>query len=282
MHQVGYGPKQLRHSKTRKPFRYHGTRLAELEAQLPDFKQRLGAIGRGITFVEEAVGAALVSEVVILDYSAVENAVTRNDSDAVWFYIETFRGEPIDELETIAAHETLHKYIDRRRLIHSTRVRELFSHLKGFGLFSLERFLMVSQGIVSSEDETPDPAGETFFRFISEKHFIENRKGGHAGDNLDEFCTSFIHSVLYLHRLEENLSRPIRQSDGLDRFLSEAEQRDILDAYTRALEIFKDAIAIESKSAAAERQDAALLCRGLSLAKQIRGSGVATASADDL
>ncbi len=277
--QVGYDSEQFYHSKIRIPFRYHGTRLAGLETDIPDFGRRLSAIGRGIAFVEEAVGAVLVSEAVILDFSAVENAITRNDSDAIWFYIETFRGEPIAELETIAAHEALHKYVDRRRLALSTRIREQFSDLKGYGPLSLERFLMVSQGIVSSEEETPGNAGEAFFRFINEKHFIENRKGGHAGDNLDEFCTSFIHSMLHIHRLEANLNRPLRQPNGLDRFLTGEEKRDMLDAYVGTIEAFQDAVSLESSSSATALRDTVLLRQGLALAKQIRGSGVATASA---
>ncbi len=281
VHQVGYGFEQFYHSRIRIPFQYHGTRLAELETDIPDFGQRLSAIGRGIAFVEEAVGVALVSEAVILDYSAVENAITRNDSDAIWFYIETFRGEPIAELETIAAHEALHKYVDRRRLVRSTRIREQFSDLKGYGPLSLERFLMVSQGIVSSEGETPGNAGETFFRFINEKHFIENRKGGHAGDNLDEFCTSFIHSMLHIHRLEANLNRPLRQPNGFDRFLTGEEKRDMLDAYIGTIEAFQDAVSLESSRSATALRDSVLLRQGLALAMQIRGSGIATASAVD-
>jgi hypothetical protein len=282
VHQVGYRPEQLYHLKTRLPFQYHGTRFAELETHVPDLKQRLAAIGRGIAFVEEALCAALVSEIVILDYNAVKNAVTRKDRDAIWFYFETFRGEPIDELETIAAHETLHKYVDRRRLVRNSRIREQFSDMKGYGPLSLERFLMVSQGIVPSEDTTRGDAENLFFRFISEKHFIENRKGGHAGDDLDEFCTSFIHSMLHIHRLEDNLNRPIRRVDGFDRLMTGDEKQEILAAYVGTIEAFHAAVSDASHGSDAGLEDEALFFQGLARAQQIHGAGVSTASAADV
>jgi hypothetical protein len=279
--QVGYRSARLACPDYRIPFRYQGTRLDHLEEEIPDIDQRMAAVARGIESVENTLGQDLVSEAVILDYTDIKNAITREDSDKIWFYIETFREEPLPELETIAAHEALHKYVDRRRLIHSGLVREWFSDLKSFGPLSYERLLMVTQGVSLHREETRNDADDLFFRFINEKHFLEDRKGGHAGDNLDEFCTSFLHSLLYVQRLESNLNRPIRRRDGSLRLLTADQKQEMLNNYIHTIEIFREVLSLGGDAAGESDapRDGALLLDGYGHARQIRSAGITATAA---
>ncbi len=214
-------------------FRYLGTRLNRLRDDIPDFDERIAAITRSIRQIEDVTGTRLVSLVNILDYEPVRNALSCEESSEIWFYIQTFRNETLEELETIAAHEALHKYVDFRRLIKSHEVRELFADLKQYSLFSRERFLIITRGIIPPDTLFSAFEKNPFFAFINERNFLADRKGGHAHENLDEFCTSFIHSLLHIHRLEQNLAGSIRLSGGRSYDLSPDEQRELLENYLR-------------------------------------------------
>ncbi|MFP4349116.1 MAG: hypothetical protein ACOCWY_03750 [Thermodesulfobacteriota bacterium] len=250
-------------------FHYVGNRLDLLKSRIPDFDLRLAAIQRGIDRVESRLEPDLVSKVILLDYHGIRNAISCEDSDDVWFYIETFEQEPIGELETISAHETLHKYVDRRRLVRHPMVRKRFADLKGFDLISYERFLMVTQGIAPRHPHAADPENRLFFEFINERHFLEDRKGGHSGDNLDEFCTSFLHSLLYIERLEENLNRPIQIGDEAGRLLNGSERKRIVDAYAKTLAVFKKILEEEGRLGTDFIDEVELVERGLELAESL-------------
>ena len=255
----------------RRRFHYVGNRLDLLKSRIPDFDLRLAAIQRGIDRVESRLEPDLVSKVILLDYHGIKNAISCEDSDDVWFYIETFEQEPIEELETISAHETLHKYVDRRRLVRHSLVRNRFADLKGFDLISYERFLMVTQGIAPRSLHSTDPENQLFFEFINERHFLKDRKGGHSGDNLDEFCTSFLHSLLYMDRLEENLTRPLQIGDEAGRLLNGSERNRIVNAYGKTLSVFKKILVEEGQGrlGPAFIDEAELVERGLELSKSL-------------
>ncbi len=223
-------------------FFYLGTRLNQQKARIQDFDARLVRIADGIAQVNGIFRTDLIHRVVIIDYDGIKNAITREESDDIWFYIRTFIDEPPDELATIAAHETLHKYVDLRRLTKDRDIRTLFADLKGFSLFTKERFLLVTEGILIEDATGANPEGALFFDFINEKNFLENRKGGHADENLDEFCTSFIHSLIHIDRLEANLKRPIRTSGGfpyIEQSLTPAEAASVAREYQKILEAIR-------------------------------------------
>ncbi len=218
---------------------YIGTRLARLRSEIPDFEARWAAIQKGISGVEQRLGRPLISDVVLLDYAAIHNAISCENSDDIWFYIETFREEPVPELETIAAHEAIHKYVDQRRLTRSDALRKWFSDLKGHDLFSMERFLLLTQGMLPADAEASDDENRLFFAFIDERNFLEDRKGGHSRDNLDEFCTSFIHSALHIHRLEGNLNRRILPQDDTRHQWTGSEKKALLKTFQGTLRVFR-------------------------------------------
>ncbi len=225
-------------------FNYVGSRMGGLTERVEDLGRRLRAISRGIAQVEEALEGGLVSDVDIVDREEIENALTLEESDHIWIYIDTLRGEPIPELETIAAHETLHKFVDRHAVTRNTEIRRLFADLRGFSPFSWERFLLVTQGTLPEESPEPPPQTALFFSFINEKHYLEDRKGGHAHENLDEFCASFLHTTLYPHRFRGNLRRPLRTAEGPEggRRLTDQERQKIKELYGRSLRIFTEAL----------------------------------------
>ena len=180
----------------------HGEDLLQPGAGL---HPRLEAVAKGIAFVEQALGAKLVEQVNILDYRGPDNALTQYGTPAIWFYADTLLHQTPAELQCMAEHETLHLFVDGQGYTASTLLREFFAELHGFGPLSLERFALVTTGRL-----TPSPPQQAHFRaglldFIDERNFITGMSGGHAADNLDEFATSFIHSLLYIDRLTANI-----------------------------------------------------------------------------
>lgn len=218
-------------------FQYLGERLQQ-HMQRPDFQDRLRAIADGIKSVEKVFHENLVDRVKIIDYEKVQNAVTCEENNDIWFYVNTFLGEPLNELKTIAEHEALHILVDQKKLAKDLALRELFSDLRGYDSLSRERFTVITHG-VSSPDGSPaeEAPHREFFAFIDEKNFLEGMKGGHSSQNVDEFCTSFLHSLMFMDRLRANLERPLRTGQGQPvRFLKPKKREKILKDYIRTLE----------------------------------------------
>lgn len=223
------------------PFRYLGTRLEVLRHTANDFKDRIRTITRGVAGIEAAFQLRLIERINIVDLENIRNAVTTTDGREIWFYIDAFLNEPIQELETIAAHETLHKLISKLGFSLDPEIRKLYADLKGYELFSNERFMLVMTGKLS-----PDiPSGvvknngkSIFFDFIDERNFLSGMKGGHSTENMEEFCTSLIHSIIHISRLKENLETPINigHASISPRFLTMAEKDSILRSYSSAIE----------------------------------------------
>jgi hypothetical protein len=224
------------HAKFPFELQYLGCRLPD-HMKHEDFDRRLDAIGDGIRFVEKTFNMKLVDRVIIIDYEKIRNAVTCEEQNDIWFYIRTFIEEPVEELKKIAQHETLHILVDRMGFTKDPSVRSLFGELKGYDALSRERHELMTRGFTSP---TPD-AGKVnkFFAFIDERNFLEGMKGGHSSQDLDEFATSFLHSLMYMDRLERNLSRPLKinkQQPAV--YLSEKEKTEIRDTYFKAVEVF--------------------------------------------
>jgi hypothetical protein len=217
-------------------FRYIGDNLEGMRKNSSQYKARLQAITEGIDYVEATFGLDLVNGVNIIDFEDVYNAISCDGENNIWFYIRTFREEPLSELKTIAAHETLHVFVDQMQFALDPAVREYFADLKGYSELSYERFiLMVAGNAITGEAEA---ANNLFFNFINEKNFIEDMKGGHAQKNLEEFCTSFLHSLIFIDRLESNLDKPLKisgTSTGLKR-LSPWEKQAVVDQYIGGIE----------------------------------------------
>jgi len=224
-------------------FRYIGDGLGRLTGELSDLDARLQAIASGVAGVEAATGMELIRNINVLEYGDLRNAVTSERSDDMWLYMRTLREEPLRELETIAAHEALHKCVNRLRLTADAGMRKLFADLKGYDVFSNERFLLTTTGAVMPGAKSQ--AGEAdLLAFVNEKNFFAGMKGGHAQANLDEFCASFLHTLLFIEKLAECLERPLlvaaANGEG-QRSLSAERKEAVLAAYTRTIETMSKA-----------------------------------------
>ena len=217
-------------------FQYLGEKLSK-HLQSADFEARLQAIAEGIRRVERVFRTDLVGRVKILDYEKVHNAVTCEEKNDIWFYINTFLGEPVAELKTIAEHETLHLLVDRMRFAKNSTIRELFADLKGYDTLSRDRLALITRGAVPA-DSNDEPGSGDFFAFIDERNFIRGMKGGHSGQNVDEFCTSFLHSLMFIQNLKENLDRPLCLEEGETFYLKPKKRKAMLDAYVRTIRTF--------------------------------------------
>ena len=225
-------------------FRYFGSGVDRLRERVSDFEERLHAIEEGIASVESVRGSGVVRGVNIIDYESVRNAVACDGSDDIWFYVYTFRSEPVAELRTMAAHETLHILVDKSGFARDSEVRELFARLRGHDEFSRERFAIVTSGVAPRRKPEQCLEGGSFFSFIDERNFIEGMKGGHSHTSVEEFCVSLIHSLMFLENFEQNLERPIKLSDasGGLRPLTSREKAFIVDSYLAAIETLARAL----------------------------------------
>ena len=225
-------------------FRHAGASLDPSQKESADLDAKFFAIAEGIVNVERTFGVELVSRVNILDYQDLKNAVTCDEGSDIWFYAEALRKESAQELKVMAEHESLHKLVSALSLTTSSDVRELFSDLRGYDDFSNERFMLMMSGYIPPEVVREKTEVCPFFSFIDERNFLEGVKGGHSHESLEEYCTSFLHSLMFLERLEQNLVRRVKLSSNpsYPRVLTLEEKADTLDAYVRSIEVLIDAL----------------------------------------
>jgi hypothetical protein len=257
-----------------------GTCREDLKRESDDLDQRLDTIAEGIRNVERSFGANLMESVNIINYGDIYNAVTSDEGKAMWFYTAALHNEALPELKTIGEHETLHRYVDLMGFTRSSYLREFFADLKGYDDFSVERLLLMTTGNSPQGRTTDSAASNLFFAFINERNFLEGMNGGHSHANIDEFSTSFVHSVMYVDRLRENLNRPITMNQNEPPvYLTPGEKAAVLDKYIKTLEIMIDCMEdsrdIDATCSAKSRT---LLERGLREARAIRANGSTTTS----
>lgn len=220
-------------------FHYLGADKAQFAASIHDFKDRLAALSEGIAFVEKAVDGKLVKHVNIVEYQGADNALTSWGQNQIWIYADTFRNRRVSELRNMAEHETLHVFTDRQSYARQTALRGFFSDLHGFEPLSLERFSLVTRGMLPSGVILPTRKTSPLFAFIDERNFIPGMAGGHSGDSLDEFCASFLHALLYIDQLSNNLDKSeLVMADGNLQALSEKGRKTILRDFRRAIDMF--------------------------------------------
>ncbi len=234
-------------------FRYLGAQLQRLEQESADFEKRLEAIAQGVYSVESTFGMDLVENVNILDFGNVRNALACDDEDDIWFYVEAFEKEPFDELKSIAAHETLHIYVDKNNFVRDARIRELFANLKGYDELSLERFMVIMTGAVPPGNSEKNCEDCALFAFINESNFIEGMKGGHSHKSVEEFCTSFVHSLMFVDQLEQKLEQPVKfpGAAAQPRVLTPEEKASVLDTYVLTIKTLIEVLPEEDADATA-------------------------------
>ncbi len=245
VHQTGYRDlPQDTPSSVNRPYRlrYIGDRLHDLDPGIRDNEARLRSIADGIAEVEKAFGVQLVQNIQFIDCDGIHNALTRAGYRDLWFFTEAFRNESISELKIIARHETLHLLVDRYDFIRVTAIREIFRDLKRGEVFTADdSFYLLSKAFDRRNQFLT--SGPDFFSFINEKNFFRDSKGGHSHDNLNEFCTSFLHSLLYAKKIGENLGLPAAINEKqAPSSLSADGQKGILALYSRLIAAFRESI----------------------------------------
>ncbi len=231
---------------------YLGNKPDQFDGNKEGFKQRMDAILTGIQSIEQKTGGKIVEGIHIIDFDTGRNAFSCNDENQIWLYNQVFWGEPIAELRVIAEHESMHILSDRLGLSTSSRMRELYADLMGFDLFSRERFYVITSGTPPGlPSDASLPGASRLFDFINETNFIRGMSGGHSRDNLDEFCASFLHTLMYIDRLEPLFGTPIKSHGGASTRLSTAEQARLVADYERTLKTVIDAIKPGSPSSLA-------------------------------
>jgi hypothetical protein len=218
-------------------FYYLGDDVRQFGRSPADSKQRMEAILKGIRAAEAATLSNLVQQVDIIDLAAPHNALTCEGQNTIWIYNRLFWSKSPAELRTIAEHECMHILSNRLGLPTDPHIRELYAELMGFGAFSRERFCVLASGRPSGH---PRPEGGTcrsglFFDFISEFNFLRGASGGHAQDDVNEFCASFLHTLMYIDRLGPMLTRPIKTPSGGLVALTAAQQDMLLNEYKSVL-----------------------------------------------
>jgi hypothetical protein len=202
-------------------------------------RERFQALTEGIRKIEQAYGRELVHSVNIIDLKGYNNALSLEGKNEFWIYADTFWGYGADELRSIASHETMHIFVDTCELTEKPAIRKLYADLMGFAPESKERTALLVTGHLPRGYASHKKSLSPFWGFINERHFIEGMSGGHSSDNIDEFCTSFLHSLLYSDRLENNLQKPITMSVKKPPIMMGPEDRArVLQNYRHALEIF--------------------------------------------
>ena len=203
------------------------------------FQERLRSIFTGISNVQDVTGLKVVDTIQIIDYDDGFNAYTCEGKNCIWLYTRLFRESSVSELRNIAEHEAMHILTDRLGLAKCSKMRELYCELMGYGMLSLARFSVMLNGHppakIPVEDESPETG--ILFDFINERNFTPGMNGGHSRDNLDEFCASFLHTVLYPNRLQEVIEQPLWRQDGSLAVLTADERTCLIDGYVRALDI---------------------------------------------
>jgi hypothetical protein len=222
--------------------RYLGDGFDSLERQMPDYQERIDVIIEGVAEVEKTFQTRVVRKINMVDYDGIHNALTSVGYKDIWFFIETFKKEPVSELKTIARHEALHLLVDKYDFTKSGQIREIFAELKGYDQLSLERFFLVTQGKSPNPFESREKR-HYFFDFVNEKNFLPGSKGGHSQDNLDEFCTSFLHSLMFPELIGTNLHSPLEIGANRPPLrLNTDEQAKILTFYQRMIASFTTVI----------------------------------------
>ncbi len=220
--------------------------------------ERFSALAEGIRNVEQAFGQELVQSVNIIDLKGYNNALSLEGENEFWIYADTFWGYGADELRSAASHETMHIFVDASEFTGKPAIRELYADLMGFGPHSKERAALLITGHLPRGYASPKKPLSPFWGFINERHFIEGMSGGHSSDNIDEFCTSFLHSLLYSDRLEENLHKSIAVAFGKPPLEMGPEERaGVLRNYRQAVETFHSAA---SESLAGARSPLTDIC----------------------
>jgi len=178
---------------------YVGNNYSSFEGKY-DLEPILANINKAVKNVEVTFQINLIDEVHFIDHG-MDNA------QATVRYIVLYTGALNNPDKTVVEsteHEVLHLLVFWMDLTQDKGLRNWFADLNGYT--GTDRARIVNHGFIPFADFEDDYQNKVFFDFINESSFI-GRGGGHSNGNVFEFYTSFVHSLMYVDRLEANLSK---------------------------------------------------------------------------
>jgi len=167
---------------------YEGDDLKEL-AEIDNCEEKIQSIYQGIVSVEDSFGRNLTQKVIIKPLKQC-NAMATNG--VVVFSLCELRSSFPEAIKVVSEHECLHIFIEKVGFHESEKLQKIYEDI--------------------SEKNYERREGTAFFGFINEDNFMRSAEyncwlGGHSKQNIKEFITSFLHSLMYIERLEKNLNR---------------------------------------------------------------------------
>lgn len=167
---------------------YEGYDTGKLNG-VPNLSGRIKGICKGIADVEQTFDTKLVKNVVIKDLGKYNgNAMVIGDEIIISLFELTIRSQ--EDIEELVEHEALHILARKAGFYESDKIMEIYTTIKN------ERY------------KIKDTAA--YISFLNESNFVNANGVGHADSNILEFTTSFLHSLMHIERLEDNLNKTIK------------------------------------------------------------------------
>jgi len=211
-------------------------------SQIQHFQEKVSAITEGIREVHEKLVDGLTTDLKLNSFKMNNASATYGDRE-IHFYYEIIKNSSPKHLQTVATHETLHKYIFSRRLSLDPKIRTAFVDLLGYK--GKERDEILHAGGSAFGDYALNFENQAFFFFINESHYFQAKDLGHSHANIDEFLASFIHSLFDLDKLEENVKgqKTIEQAFFKKTIpMDDAARKAILSGYEKTLTAIIEAL----------------------------------------
>lgn len=201
-------------------FSFHGNDILRLST-IDDFEKKLKGIHQALTKIETLTDMELTNEVIIRDADTARAMVI--ESQFV-LPLKSIQKETKNLLQMTAEHELLHMVVRKKGLDKNATLNKIFELI-----FQKNKKFNV------------------FLNFINEYNFMEGDADfGHSHSNIHEFNTSFLHSLMYIENMKENLNKTLtlRNISNWPRIekrkLIQAEKTGVIDGYIEILEAMID------------------------------------------
>ncbi|MFW6283636.1 MAG: hypothetical protein ACOC1P_06325 [Minisyncoccales bacterium] len=158
-----------------------------------ELENKIIAFNQGIEKVESLYGS-LVNKVILIDLGIMNSYTLRSRND-VFVYPDFLKKNSIKNINIAAEHEALHKLVDSERYTQNETIRNIFgrpSCNRDNKIDALHRYWNQKPSELVSLEGKSD-----FFDNINEGSYIPGADGGASCSNIDEFCTSFLHTFMY-------------------------------------------------------------------------------------
>jgi hypothetical protein len=228
-------------------FFYEGNDVLRLRS-VKHLRQRLNSLLTGIKKVSATFNYPPVERLYLRDYW--ENNANVNIARAkINIFMGLLSEGKLRHLRVTGEHEFLHSIAFHKGLTNNLFVRKIFCDLKQFDPQNREQVYRTGRPCKFTGN---DRGAVYFFSFIDECNFLHrgDRASGHSYDDVYEFTASFLHTLMYMHRFEKNLGKPVylhntaSTPNGLiaPKTLTFAEKLHIVDAALKSADAFVNAL----------------------------------------